>query len=137
MKDENIISCRECSEQGAEPFTRLLKQLDPADVKNGLPPTSVAAVERFKHRFVERIRTHLSIARKIIHDALVADGRSEAAAHAEVERFSREVSAVVKQFGLDAISDVITAEEIARVIKESNAVSPLLNAKPVLPGGVA
>lgn len=105
-----------------EPLLRLVRQLNP---KEPLPPTSIAAVEAYKRKFLRHLQHQLSAARDIIFGALIADGRSAAAAHAEVERFSREVSAVVKQFGLDAISDTIRAEEIEQAQADLAAVQPL------------
>ncbi len=98
-------------DQISRPILRLIRSLAP---KDSTPPTSIAAVEAYKRKFLRHLEQQLSAASEIIHDALVADGRSEAAANAEVDRFANEVAGVVRSFRLESMSSTMGAEELDR-----------------------
>lgn len=104
------------------PLLRLIRQLDP---KKPLPPTSIAAVEAYKRKFLRHLQQELSAASEIISSALIADGRSEAAAHAEVDRFAHEVARVVRSFGLDAVTNAAVAEEIDQAQAGLELITPM------------
>jgi hypothetical protein len=118
------------SPQVREPILRLLRHLDP---KEPLPPTSIAAVEAYKRKFIRRLEQQLSTASEIISGALVADGRSEPAARAEVDRFSREIARVVREFELESMSRTMAAEELEQAQEEIG----LASVKPLQSGGRA
>ncbi len=118
-------------DQVSQPFLRLLRHLDPRDLKPGDDLTPLSAVEKFKRRFIQRLQLNLRVAESIIHDALVEDRYSEPAARAEVARFARQLSRALQAFAEEADTNAAVAEEI------DQAKAGLASIQPIQTGGVA
>lgn len=117
------------SPQISEPLLRLISHSDPRDLSDS--PSLITTVERFQRRFAQRLTNNLRIAEAVIHDALLAEGYSEPAARAAVDRFVRQIARSIAAFQREVESGTIAAEAVEQVQAE------LENVQPLLPGGEA